>query len=132
MPQRDRRMLKSGGIVRNQQLKETSFGLQVPENGMIPCPREMVLISLLPPFPPDFSSLPYQLFFLAAHGLHGLALAAHGLHGLVAFAAHGLHGLHGFFCDFVSAIPIDIANAATSAKTATNDPIRLMPESPLR
>ena len=45
------RVLKSGKIERNQQIMETAFGLYVPENGMIPCPREMVLISLLPPFP---------------------------------------------------------------------------------
>ena len=36
---------------------ETVFGLYVPENGMIPCPQEMVPVSLLPPFPPDFSPL---------------------------------------------------------------------------
>jgi hypothetical protein len=36
---------------------ETAFGLQVPESGTIPCPREMVLMSLLPPFPPEFSTL---------------------------------------------------------------------------
>jgi hypothetical protein len=113
--------------------------------------------------------LAYQLFFLAAQGLHGLAaFAAQGLHGLAAFAAQGLHGfalaaqglhgfaltaqglhglaltaqglqglafaaqgLHGFFCDSASAIPMGIANATTSAKTATNDTIRLMLESPL-
>jgi hypothetical protein len=101
----------------------------------------------------------YQLFFFAAQGLHGLAafaaqglhglaLAAQGLHGLAAFAAQGLHGLalaaqglhglaafaaqglHGFLFDLASAVPRGIANAATSAKTATNDTIRLMSESP--
>jgi len=44
---------------------ETAFGLYVPENGTIPCTREMVPVSVLQPFPPDFSNLnPTRTFFM--------------------------------------------------------------------
>ena len=42
-------------------MRHQAFGLQVPEDRSIPCPRERVLMAWLLPYPPDFSTLvPYS------------------------------------------------------------------------
>ena len=54
------RVLKSGGIGRNQHFIESNCGLQTLENETILCPWDMALIALVQLIPPDFSSLEYQ------------------------------------------------------------------------